>query len=189
MVLFDSKFAFISRSGLNVELRSLKATDAEDLTLALQDKTIFEYIHSIPNPYTRKDAEEYINFSISQEIKGNVFNMGIFVEGKVQGMMGIYIQGQKSGEFGYWLNSKYRNQGIVTAGAKLIIKHSFTVLKMKTLIIKIISENRASLRVMEKLGIPQIYYREKEILYRDRQWDVVGFEISEDKFDEISKKW
>jgi RimJ/RimL family protein N-acetyltransferase len=189
MLPLEPNFSFISKSGLKVELRGLKSTDAMELTRALQDQSVFEYINSIPNPYTIKDAEEYIEFSISQQIKGNVFNLAICVDEKVQGMMGIYIQDQKIGEFGYWLNSKFRNQGIVSHGAKFVLKHAFTALKLKKIQIKIISENNASLRIMEKLGIPQVYYREKEILYRDRHWDVVGFEITDKNFTDIAKNW
>lgn len=189
MLLHEPQFSFVSRAGQKIELKHPHLTDAADLAHALQDQTVFDYIHTIPNPYTIKDAEEYIQFSIGQQIKGSVLNFGIFISGKIRGMIGIAMQDKFNGEFGYWLNINYRNQGIITAASKIVLKYAFKIKKVKRIGIRIIKENLPSIKIMKHLGIPQKYFREQELLYRDKHWDVLGFEITEESYPDICKKW
>jgi len=57
---------------------------------------------------------------------------------------------------GYWIDEAYAGQGITPTAVAMAIDHCFFVAGLHRIEIAIRPENTASLRVVEKLGIPEI---------------------------------
>lgn len=189
MSLEPIEFQFQSRLGKEVLLRAPKLEDAEAITEALQDQSIFTYMCNIPNPYTLEDALVYIEFSNAVQKNGKICNFAICIENKPCGMSGLTFPNGKDAEYGYWLNIQYRNQGIVSEATKRIINHGFTVLNLDSVTIRILDGNLPSVQIMKKLGIPQLKTVKEEEFYRNRKWDVIYFKITKDNFIEVKKNW
>ena len=60
------------------------------------------------------------------------------------------------GSIGYWIDEAYAGQGITPTAVAMAIDHCFFVAGLHRIEIAIRPENTASLRVVEKLGIPEI---------------------------------
>ena len=189
--MIGSTLQFFFRSSKNDEVVVRKPTieDANEITNALQDKTIYNFIHSIPYPYTIDNAKEYIEFSNSQEKEHKLSNFTIVVNGVPCGMTGLMLDDPRHGELGYWLNNSYRGRGIVSTAVKHMIIHGFEDLNLEQIKLRIFKENISSIRIMEKLGIPKYGMLEKEIFYHDKFWDINIYVINSNEIETYKKKW
>lgn len=70
---------------------------------------------------------------------------------------------------GYWIDRAYAGKGIVPRAVAMTIDHCFGTARLHRIEIAIRPENAASLRVVEKLGIPEIGYA-PDYLHIDGQW-------------------
>ncbi len=84
------------------------------------------------------------------------FGFGVFVEGAFAGEMNL--SSVQRGPFqscyvGYWIDQAHAGQGYVPEALVLAIRFAFDELRLHRVQIAIIPRNRASRRVVEKLGI------------------------------------
>lgn len=85
---------------------------------------------------------------------------------------------QRSCTIGYWVDGALAGRGIVPTALALMIDHCFTEVYLHRVEIDIRPENRASLRVVEKLGLRREGYFER-YLDIDGAWrDHLGFAIT-----------
>jgi [ribosomal protein S5]-alanine N-acetyltransferase len=70
---------------------------------------------------------------------------------------------------GYWIDEDYAGQGLMTRAVAMAIDHCFFVLKLHRIEVAIRPENTASLRVVEKLGIPEVGFAHR-YLHIDGEW-------------------
>jgi ribosomal-protein-alanine N-acetyltransferase len=85
---------------------------------------------------------------------------------------------QRSCTIGYWVDGALAGRGIVPTALALLIDHCFTEVYLHRVEIDIRPENRASIRVVEKLGLRQEGYYQR-YLDIDGAWrDHLGFAIT-----------
>jgi ribosomal-protein-alanine N-acetyltransferase len=70
---------------------------------------------------------------------------------------------------GYWIDEQYAGRGIMPTAVALAVDHCFFALRLHRVEIAIRPENAASLRVVEKLGIPE-YGFARRFLHIDGDW-------------------
>ena len=70
---------------------------------------------------------------------------------------------------GYWIDEDRAGQGLMTRAVAMAVDHCFFVLKLHRIEIAIRPENTASLRIVEKLGIPEIGFAPR-YLHIDGDW-------------------
>jgi ribosomal-protein-alanine N-acetyltransferase len=70
---------------------------------------------------------------------------------------------------GYWIDQGHAGKGLMTRAVAMAVDHCFFALKLHRVEIAIRPENAASLRVVEKLGIPEIGYAPR-YLHIDGDW-------------------
>jgi ribosomal-protein-alanine N-acetyltransferase len=59
-------------------------------------------------------------------------------------------------QIGYWVDSRYAGQNVIPTAVALAVDYCFTTMELHRVEAAIRPENRASLRVMEKLGFTEI---------------------------------
>jgi RimJ/RimL family protein N-acetyltransferase len=59
----------------------------------------------------------------------------------------------KNANLGYWIGELYWGNGIASESVALIITHAFSVLGLEEVYAYVYSENKASMRVLEKNGM------------------------------------
>jgi [ribosomal protein S5]-alanine N-acetyltransferase len=70
---------------------------------------------------------------------------------------------------GYWIDRRHAGRGIIPRAVAMAIDHCFEGVGLHRVEIAIRPENAASLRVVEKLGIPQVGYAPR-FLHIDGEW-------------------
>jgi RimJ/RimL family protein N-acetyltransferase len=138
----------------NFELREWRLTDVKSLAENANDIELWNNLRDfIPNPYSEKDAEEFIKTVSSQENPKTI--LAICVDGKAVGCIGIILQNDVeriSAELGYWLGKKYWGKGIMTEAIKQMTKYAFTNFPIHKIYATPFDFNIGSQRVLQKAG-------------------------------------
>ena len=72
----------------------------------------------------------------------------------------------KKANLGYWIGDQYWGNGIASESVALVINHAFSVLGLEEVYANVYSENKASMRVLEKNGMTkkdEIYEYSKKL--------------------------
>lgn len=140
-----------------ITLRHFKTLDSQLLIEYLNDDKVTKYItNAISKPYSEVDALWWIN-------EGSTINHAMAIEynghfiGCISANMGIF-EYSHSAEIGYWLGQKFWNRGITTEAVKKYCELLYSTTDLTRLYISVVSENVASLRVLEKNGFSQEGY-------------------------------
>ncbi|MDZ8087664.1 MAG: GNAT family N-acetyltransferase [Nostoc sp. DedQUE12b] len=120
---------------------------------------------------TQKDVCEFLQMFIEQqkEQPRTKFQLAIVLkeENRLIGNCGIRVNDPEMREanIGYELNTQYWGQGYATEAAQAILKFGFEELRMHRIWSWCVSENVASVRVLEKIGMRREgHLREKELI-------------------------
>ena len=133
-----------------VALRQPHGSDIDWITQACQDAEIQRWT-TVPRPYVRLNAEEFVAYSKSQP---SVFAI---VEQETDfgvGMIGIHGIDQLTGvaDAGYWIAPWARRRGAATQALHHLVQHAQTLETAKSLTLKIAPANLASRGTAAKCG-------------------------------------
>lgn len=133
-----------------VILRQPQDDDIDWITQACQDVEIQRWT-TVPRPYTRHNAEEFVVQARSQAAHFAVIERET---GRGVGMIGIHSIDPATGEAnaGYWVAPWARRHGVVTQALHQLIQHARTLDATKTLTLKISPANLASRGAAAKCG-------------------------------------
>ena len=134
-------------------IRRWNQSDISALTVYLNNKKIWDNCRdSLPYPYTNKDAEQFIQFVLNQEIQ-NDYCIEINQEavGNISFIQGTDVD-RYNVELGYWLAEPYWSQGIMTEALKRVISDFFLQTDIMRIYANVFAYNLASMRVLEKVG-------------------------------------
>lgn len=140
---------------MKVTVREWTITDAEDLAAALNNEKIHANLRDgLPLPYTKADAEYYINSMLGAD-KNSVFAFAVEVGGKAVGSVGVFRQSNihyRTAELGYYLAEGYWGKGIMTQAVKAVCKFVFDNSDILRIYAEPFATNHASCRVLAKAG-------------------------------------
>ncbi len=72
-------------------------------------------------------------------------------------------------QVGYWVDRRYAGQNVIPTAVALVVDYCLLELRLHRIEVAIRPENTASLRVVEKLGFPEVGYA-KGYLHIDGDW-------------------
>ncbi len=101
--------------------------------------------------------------------------------GRLAGQMTVsnIVHGvQRSCTVGYWVDGALAGRGIIPTALALVIDHCFTTVYLHRVEIDIRPENKASLRVVEKLGLRREGYFERYLDINGDWRDHLGYAIT-----------
>jgi [ribosomal protein S5]-alanine N-acetyltransferase len=147
-------------NGLLVNLRELSIDDAMDIS-RLMTYNISRSLWEVPYPYTVENALNFINSSHRHFKSLKAINFAIHYKnnpGGVNRLVGIISlknidYDSKKANLGYWIGEQYWGNGIASESVALVINHAFSVLGLEEVYAYVYSENKASMRVLEKNGM------------------------------------
>lgn len=145
-------------------LRQYKISDADDVVDGLNNLNVSRWLASVPFPYTKEDALNYINNSIDN----NLYDFAIVLksENKVIGATQIsnisLIHGTAGG--GIWINEKYHGKGYGTEAWGARIKYAFEILGLRRLENGYFKDNISSFKMQEKFGYKNEGIRRKKFI-------------------------
>jgi ribosomal-protein-alanine N-acetyltransferase len=140
---------------------------------------------SSPFPWRDRNASNawpQLNSALKRAARnGTMLPFMLLFGGRLAGQMTVsnVVHGvQRSCTVGYWVDGALAGRGIVPTALALVIDHCFTEVYLHRVEIDIRPENKASLRVVEKLGLRREGYFER-YLDIDGAWrDHVGFAVT-----------
>ncbi len=137
-----------------VRLRPLTEADLPEMLRACQDPDMVRYT-TVPNPYRPADAEFYLRLSHSAWLAGET---GIFAvsdpDGRYLGTFDLRLDEwpARIGSLGFAVAPWARGRGIGTAALRLLCDWGFDALGLSRIDWRAFVGNRASRRIVEKVG-------------------------------------
>ena len=133
-------------------LRAYREEDADDLVEGLNNLNVSKWMSTVPFPYTRKDALDFIHHSL----ENHLYNFAIVLksENKVIGGTQLrnidYTQGTAHG--GIWISEKYHGYGYGTEAWGARIEYAFNTLGLRRLENGFFDGNENSWKMQQKFG-------------------------------------
>ena len=84
----------------------------------------------------------------------------------------------RSATAGYWVDSRFAGRGVIPTALALAIDHAFGPGELHRIEVNIRPENRASRRVVEKLGLRQEAYHRRYLQIQGAWRDHIGYAIT-----------
>ncbi len=140
-----------------INLIFLQESLAEDLFGLIDSDR--EYLNKwLPWPShtkTIEDSKSFIKNSIIKFAEGKSMICAIEYVGKIVGVVGYnsIVKEVKKVEIGYWISSQYQGKGIITRSCSRLIRYAFDELEFEKVQISVATENVASRKVCERLGL------------------------------------
>jgi ribosomal-protein-alanine N-acetyltransferase len=137
----------------NYQIRNFQIDDVDSLVKYANNSAVSKFLRdSFPFPYTRDDAEKWIDFASTGK---NLFSFAIVDEKELIGGIGAvpYEDVHRyTAEVGFWLGEQHWNKGILSEALKCFCNYIFTEYNFNRLTANVFEENLASRRVLEKTG-------------------------------------
>ena len=163
----------------HILLRPLLDEDQKSLAKFANNKKIWDNVRDLlPNPYTIKDAEIFINIT-KQEDPPMTF--AIEFQKQFCGVIGLIRQSdvyRKTAEIGYWIGEPFWNRGIATTAVNLITDYGLNSLELNRIHTGVFEYNIGSMRVLEKNGYSKDGIFKKSIIKNGQIWDEHRFSIT-----------
>ncbi|MBW4675464.1 MAG: GNAT family N-acetyltransferase [Desmonostoc geniculatum HA4340-LM1] len=140
------------------------------------------------NNRTENDVYEFVQMFINQqkEQPRTKFQLAVVLkeENLLIGNCGIRVNNPQLREanIGYELNPEYWGQGYATEAAHAILNFGFEELKMHRIWSWCVTENIASVRVLEKIGMRREGHLQEKELIKGRWYDNFLYAIIEDQW-------
>jgi len=148
-------------------LRPFRKSDVDDLVKNANNLNVSQYLGEVSYPYTKKDAEWFIN-SCSKKLKVKPcedYSFGIEFKtlNKIIGVVSLTKVDSFHGKasLGYWLGENYWRQGIMSEAVKAIIDFGFNTLKLRRISVSAFTPNKNSNALIKKMGFKKEGLRRK----------------------------
>jgi len=161
-------------------IREFTPEDAPSLAQFANNRKVWAGVRDrFPHPYSLQDAVDFIKM-ISEDPPPTAF--AIEIEGKAAGAIGIITQDQDdvyrySAELGYWLGEPFWGKGLMTEMVRLFVREVFERFNVWRIYAGVYSNNRASMRVLEKAGFTREGVLRKAAFKDGKILDEVRFSI------------
>jgi ribosomal-protein-alanine N-acetyltransferase len=170
-------------------LRPFELTDAEDVQRLAGEREIADTTLNIAHPYEDGMAEEWIATHGEGFEAGRLCNFAITLRetGDLVGAMGLVINRRfDHAELGYWIGKPYWGRGYCTEAGQAVISYGFSNLGLHRIHASYFARNRASGRVMRKLGMKQEGVLRGHVKKWDKYEDLVLYAILKEEWEERS---
>jgi len=135
-------------------LREWSKEDLDDLVKGLNNQDISRWMAYVPCPYTKKDAESWINIC-SKDVNRDSYHFAIELKSERKVIGGIDLRVNKSqgtAGGGLWINAKYHRKGYATEALTARINFAFYKLGLRRIENGFFRGNIPSARLQKKLG-------------------------------------
>jgi ribosomal-protein-alanine N-acetyltransferase len=138
---------------MEITLRPWHLDDVNDLVDLANNKNIAQFMADVfPHPYTIENGKTFIAFATSNP---HSIIFAIIIDGKPVGSIGLHLQTdilRKNAEIGYWLGEQHWGKGIITQAIPQMIDYGFNNMDIVRIFARIMGNNKASQKVVEKCG-------------------------------------
>ena len=178
MDLQKCKTAVLSTHRL--ELRAVRADDANDIIRLANDFDVARRLTRMPHPYGPGDARYFIEQVLPDEA---VWALIRKADGAFMGVISLMPRGKEgTPTVGYWLGRDYWGQGYMTEAAKEVVRFAFETLKLPHLRSGHFADNAGSAAVLGKLGFVPVGKSYQYCLALNREVEHVDLRLEAGEF-------
>ncbi|HEY8351988.1 MAG TPA: GNAT family N-acetyltransferase [Sphingomonadales bacterium] len=136
-----------------LRLRPLAEKDLDQLVTLIGDWEVARWLARVPHPYGAEDARKFIGEVGRRMAQMRELHYGIALrdEDLLIGGMGL-VAGDQSDELGYWIGRPYWGRGYAGEAVPPLLSLAFNRLQRTRVFARILPDNHASRRLLEKLG-------------------------------------
>ena len=148
--------SFIPLQTARLTLRPYALSDIAALVPLIGAREVAATTLRIPHPYTEDYAREFIAGSQADLASGNGLRLGIIIHetGALCGGIGLRIDADHCrAELGYWIGIPYWGNGYATEAAIAVVRYGFETLKLHRIFASHTTNNPASGRILQKIGM------------------------------------
>ena len=156
-------------------LRPYRSDDVDDVLAYASDPEWNHYL-GLPEPYTRRSAEEFVSSMVLADWETNPM-WALVHEGRVCGGINLTTRGRDQVELGYSIARPLWGQGFMTEAARAVIDYGFQSMGLARIYSFANIRNKGSWRVMEKLGMRREGLLRGNRLVHDQRVDDVLYAI------------
>ncbi len=131
-------------------------SDAASVTHLAKDYDIAAMTLRIAHPYHEEMATEWIRTHEDGYRNGELANFAVTLreDGQLVGTVGldIFLEHGRAG-LGYWIGKEFWGKGYATEAAKAVLEFGFDTLKLNRIHAEHFTDNPASGRVQQKIGM------------------------------------
>ena len=170
---------------LKLELRHWTQADAMELTSLCNAVDRRFLSDRLPNPYTEKDAEEWLKTVSENEAVTGIYR-AIVYDRKLIGSISVEKKDDDA-EIGYMILNDYSNKGIGIETVKQICPIAFKVLSLEQITANVSHPNIASIRVLQKNGFKYKGAIPNAVIKGGNVYDLLTYELSKDYNEEFAR--
>jgi RimJ/RimL family protein N-acetyltransferase len=164
-------------------LRPPEYSDVPAIVEYLSDYDIAKNLASVPHPFTVSDGRTFVTKAHERRALGEGYGFAV-LDGESERFMGScrlsLIEGRYS--IAYWLGKPFWNRGIMSEAARRLLVFAFRDLKADEVWGSWFADNRASGRVLEKLGFQPVESYRRESLARGKTVACIRTVLSREEF-------
>jgi ribosomal-protein-serine acetyltransferase len=162
-----------------VVLRPFSLADVDRVTEACQDPDIQRFT-TVPSPYRRSDALEWISGHEEERAAGTGLSLAITdTEDQVLGSVGFVSidWANDTGEIGYWVAPWGRGRNAAALATRLLAVWGVRELGIIRVELKISTHNQTSQRSAEQAGFTWEGVLRSALVHRDERHDLAVFSL------------
>ncbi len=144
--------------GERILLRPLNLSDSERLVSLINASAneLREFMPWMREKITRKEEDEYLLRAVQEMNLNQAFHFAMMLKEakEIIGVIGTHPIDwlNESASIGYWIATEFSGKGYTTESVVLILEGLFMELKLHRVAVSAATDNRASNRVIEKIG-------------------------------------
>lgn len=166
-------------------LRPLSLIDADQVEELAGDYEIAKSTLSIPHPYPKGSAIDWINFVKESEQAKRQITFAIINKesNSLIGVIGFNLQmAFERGEINYWIGKPYWGKGYATEAAREMFRYGFNELGLNRIYAASFTSNPGSWKVMEKLGMKHEGTFKQHVKKGDEYIDLTYYGMVKDEY-------
>lgn len=164
-----------------VALRALRDGDAEDLVRGLDDPDVARFTLRVPTPYTREDAEEFLEAAVRRREEGEELDLACAdpETGRLVGGVSLHAIDllQRVAEVGCWTAPWARGRGVATHAVRLLSRWALTDLGLVRVVFEHDVDNAASGLVAARAGFVREGVRRDAVGAKGRRWTLASWSL------------
>lgn len=154
----------------DTELYLLEEQHAEALFVLTDQNRQYlrEWLPWLDNNMSLEDTEDFVRDSLEQFRNNNGFQMGLWYEGRLAGVIGYHRidRANRATSIGYWLGASFQGKGLMTRACRALIDYAFNDLRLNRVEIRCAAKNAKSRAIPLRLGFKEEgVIRQSEWLY------------------------
>jgi RimJ/RimL family protein N-acetyltransferase len=167
-------------------LRELRPGDAAAVAAGAGDRRVAAFLIQVPSPYPIALARRWVVHRIEWWDQGRGVTLAVTLRDAPDMLLGTvslrrYARDRRA-ELGYWLAQPAWGHGFATEAARAVIDFGFSGLGLARIYAQVIADNRASLRVLDKLGMVNEGVKRQHVHKARRLHDVVLYGLLRDEW-------